>query len=724
VAEIWQTVLVGSATGGSDVRGEDLVSGSIPEPVEWIQIPVVRGDGTTLTTVPAAVLGEAQLGNAAEVEADGEPPFTLAGEVFEAGAHADLIRLFVPFGLDTKRRATGVLEVGYHRSKERRPDWGQVEALRAAAAQAAIAVETARLYEEARRQTELLELSADVSKALASSIELDQTLGLVARNLVRLVDASACLIALAEEDGGGWYGAAASDQEELWRQWHRERSEATPLFDMLDRGEAVVVDEARSSELLKKEYVEAFGIRSLLALPLVADGLAIGTAFLTQREHTRSFTPEEVQRSQGLAHQAAVAIKHARLHALTQEERHIQKDFVLIGFGQWGQKAYKHLQLLKQFFNFRLHVVERDDPKSQNRLAGKEAEVTANGDAFYWDSALSPAYDKLRRELESSCYVITYVATPAATHLPTVSRYYGLSDVVLIEKPLGAPPEDYRRFLDTAPGGVELVAADHYYFKLEVRLLQQLLSEERTLRDFLDNVEEIQIEILEAQPLKGAAAEIGVVSDLMPHALAIISLFTPIERIELSPEAPLLVGRHEGLEGTRESYARLQGTFAYKGRIVRLQIDVGKGVEDEKWIKLIDERRQGGRGPFYKFDFARGEAIDGTQSTVRAAVRKIREPGVPDNAHLTMLRHVIEKQRPAVGILAIREAIRANVRIRELEALAGELLEGNQWTAYPLGSRPQFDGASPPAPHLAADGRAAKEAGVTSGREGELRAKS
>jgi hypothetical protein len=155
-----------------------------------------------------------------------------------------------------------------------------------------------------------------------------------------------------------------------------------------------------------------------------------------------------------------------------------------------------------------------------------------------------------------------------------------------------------------------------------------------------------------------------------------------------------------------------------------LQIDVGKGVEDEKWIKLIDERRQGGRGPFYKFDFARGEAIDGTQSTVRAAVRKIREPGVPDNAHLTMLRHVIEKQRPAVGILAIREAIRANVRIRELEALAGELLEGNQWTAYPLGSRPQFDGASPPAPHLAADGRAAKEAGVTSGREGELRAKS
>src|SRR5207245_802081 len=79
----------------------------------------------------------------------------------------------------------------------------------AAAAQAAIAMETARLYEDARRQAQLLELTADVSKALASSIDLEQTLALVARNLARLVDASACQIALAEEDGGGGCGAAA-----------------------------------------------------------------------------------------------------------------------------------------------------------------------------------------------------------------------------------------------------------------------------------------------------------------------------------------------------------------------------------------------------------------------------------------------------------------------------------------------------------------------------------
>jgi hypothetical protein len=222
-----------------------------------------------------------------------------------------------------------------------------------------------------------------------------------------------------------------------------------------------------------------------------------------------------------------------------------------------------------------------------------------------------------------------------------------------------------------------------------------LLEGERNLRAFLDSVEEIRIEILERQPLTGAAAEIGVVADLIPHALAIISIFTPIDRIRLDAAAPLLVGRHESLQGPRESYARMTGTFPYQGRNVRLIIDVGKGVEDAKWIKLSAERPASGRPPFYKFDFGKGEAIDGTQSTVRAAVRRIREPGVTDNAHLTMLRHVIEKRKPAVGILSIREAMRANQRIQALEALAGQLLAGGQWMEYPLGVRPAFASAAP-----------------------------
>src|SRR5437660_2755674 len=131
VARGWQPVIVGPmpSTDHSDV-----LSGGIPVQSTWIEVPVVYSNGTVLGQVLACLVGEREQGYAAD-----NAPFTLAGEVFERGGHKDLVRIFVPFGSDQSRRATGVLEVGYHRSDQRRPDWGQVEALRAAAGQLAVA---------------------------------------------------------------------------------------------------------------------------------------------------------------------------------------------------------------------------------------------------------------------------------------------------------------------------------------------------------------------------------------------------------------------------------------------------------------------------------------------------------------------------------------------------------------------------------------------------------
>jgi hypothetical protein len=225
---------------------------------------------------------------------------------------------------------------------------------------------------------------------------------------------------------------------------------------------------------------------------------------------------------------------------------------------------------------------------------------------------------------------------------------------------------------------------------MEVRLLDLLLTEERNLRSFLDEIEEVEIEILEEGTPSGSGAQIGMIADLIPHAFAILSLLTPLDKLKLAPSMPLQIGRFEPMSSEHETYARLVGSFEHRGREVRVTIDVGKGVANAKWIKLTGPRRMGGRRAFYKFDFIDGVAMDGTQGALRAAIRPIRQPGVPDNAHLNMLRHVIEKKHPAVGVLSIREALRANARVRELERMANELIAAGKWTPYTLGLRPQF----------------------------------
>jgi hypothetical protein len=68
---------------------------------------------------------------------------------------------------------------------------------------------------------------------------------------------------------------------------------------------------------------------------------------------------------------------------------------------------------------------------------------------------------------------------------------------------------------------------------------------------------------------------------------------------------------------------------------------------------------------------------------------------VPDNAHLSMLRHIVEKRHPAVGILSIREALRANARIQQIEQTAAELIASGNWMPYEHGQRPAFPNRDP-----------------------------
>lgn len=682
-----------------DRQDDPFIGGYVEEQIERIDAPITRYDGATIGQVHAARLRSAADRSPVQNVATRDSvyhltdEFTLDAELFAEHNHHELVRIFMPFGHDeTGERATGVLEAGYHISRKTRLERVQIEALRACVATVAVAVETARLYEDQMHRARQLEIINEVSRTIATSIDLEQTLHRVALNMARSVDASDCLIALMEEDDSSWYGAAASASDDTWRTRRVERSERSIVFEVVDEQRPVVVEDALNHPLVSNYFARLLNIRSLVALPLLAgDAGAIGAVLLTQNDRTRIFTPEEVEQAAALASQAAMAIRNARQHAREEEEQHIQKDVVLVGFGQWAQKAYNHLTLLKSFFNFRTHVVERDFPGRREAIADQVEDVLANGDAFYWDSANNPALTQLSLELEPSCYVITYIATPAETHLPVLKSYYDLSNVVLVEKPLGAPPEAYREFLDATDGTVEIVAADHYWFKIEVRLLQLLLTEERNLRAFLDEIEEVEIEILEEQPPGGSGAQIGMIADLVPHAFAVLSLLTPLDRLKLDSHEPLKIGRYQPLQSDHETYAQLSGSFDHRGRQVRVTIDVGKGIADAKWIKLSGERRLGGRKSFYKFDFAGGEAIDGTQSALRAATRPIRQPGVRDNAHLSMLRHVIEKKHPAVGILSIREALRANARIQELERMAESLLASGRWTPYEQSQRPTFD---------------------------------
>ena len=71
-------------------------------------------------------------------------------------------------------------------------------------------------------------------------------------------------------------------------------------------------------EPIYHDFIEIGGLRTLLALPLVKDGMAFGRIVAT-REEARAFTEKQISLLQSFADQAVIAMENARLFKETQD---------------------------------------------------------------------------------------------------------------------------------------------------------------------------------------------------------------------------------------------------------------------------------------------------------------------------------------------------------------------------------------------------------------------
>jgi signal transduction histidine kinase len=175
------------------------------------------------------------------------------------------------------------------------------------ASQAAVAIENARLYESSTRWLRQLQSVNEIGTALASEIELEPLLSLVARRLRELVDARLVLIALPQGDaltiaaaeGEGTYGVVGMQLEfghsKAGRVLERHRSER--------------IDSVLEDPEVDQQAARQLGVHSALYVPLIARGNAIGVVIAHDKSgHDPSFTDDDLRLAESLADRAAVAV--------------------------------------------------------------------------------------------------------------------------------------------------------------------------------------------------------------------------------------------------------------------------------------------------------------------------------------------------------------------------------------------------------------------------------
>jgi signal transduction histidine kinase len=175
------------------------------------------------------------------------------------------------------------------------------------AAQAAVAIENARLYESSTRWLRQVESLNEIGSALASELELEPLLELVARRLQELVEARLVLIALP--DAGALRIAAAQGESAYGAAGMELAVGGSKAGRVLERGRSERIDSLLDDPEVDQQTTRRLGVHSALYVPLLVRGRPIGVLIAHDKQGpTPAFREEDLRLAESLAGRAAVAV--------------------------------------------------------------------------------------------------------------------------------------------------------------------------------------------------------------------------------------------------------------------------------------------------------------------------------------------------------------------------------------------------------------------------------
>jgi signal transduction histidine kinase len=176
------------------------------------------------------------------------------------------------------------------------------------AGQAAVAIENARLYQDATSWSAQLEALNEVWTALAGEIELPRLLNLICRRLRGLIGARVVTIALPGPSGALRVEAAdgVDSDDILGLQLARAGSKSGRV---LDRGLAEQVDSLADDSEVDHRVTRPLDARTGLYVPLIAGGRPIGVIVAHDKEgEDPRFTDDDLRLAETFATRAAIAV--------------------------------------------------------------------------------------------------------------------------------------------------------------------------------------------------------------------------------------------------------------------------------------------------------------------------------------------------------------------------------------------------------------------------------
>ncbi len=193
--------------------------------------------------------------------------------------------------------------------------------------------------QQLRHRVAYMERIAEISRDLNSTLSLEPLLQRIVAGAKELTEAEACSIILLDKNSQQLRFAQSTNLEEARKLKSLTIPSSSIAGHVVRTGELIRVQDTKGDERWSPDVDRAlrFDTRSMIALPMGAQGAVIGVMELINKTNGEEFSEDDVNIAATLAANAAVAIENARLMGALQlaydnlsELDNLKNDFVSI----------------------------------------------------------------------------------------------------------------------------------------------------------------------------------------------------------------------------------------------------------------------------------------------------------------------------------------------------------------------------------------------------------
>ena len=195
-----------------------------------------------------------------------------------------------------------------------------LEMVMSLAAQAAGAIENARLHQEWVEKSKRLEMLNNLSKTISGSLDMEEVLDLIVKMTLEVSRAERGFLFLVDDDRRKLIVRAARDTHRSLPLDQDHEISQSVCTKVLQTGEAEnVADALNDEEFQFQQSIMALNLRMVMCVPIFAKGQVIGLLYVDSQAVVNAFGDKDLELLKSIAGHASVSIENAKLHAQTMK---------------------------------------------------------------------------------------------------------------------------------------------------------------------------------------------------------------------------------------------------------------------------------------------------------------------------------------------------------------------------------------------------------------------